>query len=147
LGAVTAMVGLDGLLDRKPAKLSGGQRQRIAIARAILRNAPIVVLDEATAFADPENEEAIIKAVSSLMKGKTVIIIAHRLSTIKNVNQIVVFDQGKIVQKGRHEELIARGGVYAHLWHNYEQAQSWNLCAQEGQNEFRQKDHLRYGVV
>jgi ATP-binding cassette subfamily B protein len=108
-------------------RLSGGQKQRITIARAILRNAPIVVLDEATAFADPENEDAIIKAVSSLMKGKTVIIIAHRLSTIKNVNQIVVFDQGRIVQQGRHDELIASGGVYAHLWHKYEQAQSWNL--------------------
>ena len=128
-------------------RLSGGQKQRITIARAILSDAPIVVLDEATAFADPENEEEIIKAVSSLMKGKTVIIIAHRLSTIKNVNQIVVFDQGRIVQKGRHEELISSGGVYAHLWHNYEQAQSWNLFAQEGENEFRQEDPLRYGVV
>ena len=139
--------GYETVAGDRGIRLSGGQKQRITIARAILRNAPIVVLDEATAFADPENEEAIIKAVSSLMKGKTVIIIAHRLSTIKNVNQIVVFDQGRIVQKGRHEELIASGGVYAHLWHNYEQAQSWNLCAQEGENEFRQKDHLRYGVV
>ena len=108
-------------------RLSGGQKQRITIARAILRNAPIVVLDEATAFADPENEEEIIKAVSSLMKGKTVIIIAHRLSTIRNVNQIIVFDKGKIAEKGRHEELIKNKGVYAVLWNNYEKAQSWNL--------------------
>jgi ATP-binding cassette subfamily B protein len=108
-------------------RLSGGQKQRITIARAILRNAPIVVLDEATAFADPENEEEIIKAVSSLMKGKTVLIIAHRLSTISNVNQIIVFDKGKIAEKGSHEELIKNDGVYAVLWKNYEQAQSWNL--------------------
>jgi ATP-binding cassette subfamily B protein IrtA len=108
-------------------RLSGGQKQRITIARAILRNAPIVVLDEATAFADPENEEEIIKAVSSLMKGKTVIIIAHRLSTISNVNQIIVFDKGKIAEKESHEELIKNDGVYAGLWKNYEEAQSWNL--------------------
>lgn len=108
-------------------RLSGGQKQRITIARAILRNTPIVVLDEATAFADPENEEEIIKAVSSLMKGKTVIVIAHRLSTVRNVNQIVVFDQGKIAEAGRHEELLDNNGIYAKLWNNYQEAMSWNL--------------------
>jgi ATP-binding cassette subfamily B protein len=121
--------GYETVAGDRGIRLSGGQKQRITIARAILRNAPIVVLDEATAFADPENEEEIIKAVSSLMKGKTVIIIAHRLSTIKKVNQIIVLDKGKIAEKGRHEELINNDDVYAHLWNNYEKAQSWNLCA------------------
>ena len=119
--------GYDTVAGDRGLRLSGGQKQRITIARAILRNAPIVVLDEATAFADPENEEEIIRAVSSLMKGKTVIIIAHRLSTIRDVNQIVVFDQGMIAEKGRHGELINNNSVYAVLWENYEQAQAWNL--------------------
>lgn len=120
------------LVGDRGIRLSGGQKQRITIARAILRNAPIVVLDEATAFADPENEEEIIKAVSSLMKGKTVIIIAHRLSTIKNVNQIIVFDKGRIAEKGSHEELIKNNGLYSVLWDNYEEAQSWNLKKTRG---------------
>jgi ATP-binding cassette subfamily B protein len=119
--------GYDTVAGDRGLRLSGGQKQRITIARAILRNAPIVVLDEATAFADPENEEEIIRAVSSLMKGKTVIVIAHRLSTIRDVNQIVVFDQGRIAEKGRHGELINNNNVYAVLWKNYEQAQAWNL--------------------
>jgi ATP-binding cassette, subfamily B, bacterial IrtA/YbtP len=108
-------------------KLSGGQRQRITIARAILRNTPIVVLDEATAFADPENEEEIIKALSNLMKNKTVIVIAHRLSAIKDVEQIVVLDRGKLSETGRHDELLQKQGIYARLWRNYEKAQHWNL--------------------
>ncbi|MCG8549994.1 MAG: ABC transporter ATP-binding protein/permease [Desulfobacterales bacterium] len=119
--------GYDTVAGDRGLRLSGGQKQRITIARAILRNAPIVVLDEATAFADPENEEEIIRAVSSLMHGKTVIIIAHRLSTIRDVNQIVVFDQGRVAEKGRHGELIGNKSVYAVLWENYEQAQAWNL--------------------
>lgn len=119
--------GYETVAGDRGLRLSGGQKQRITIARAILRNAPIVVLDEATAFADPENEEEIIRAVSSLMKGKTVIIIAHRLSTIRDVNQIVVFDKGMIAEKGSHEELIDNNGIYAVLWKNYEQAQAWNL--------------------
>ena len=107
--------------------LSGGQKQRITIARAILRNAPIVVLDEATAFADPENEEEIIRALSNLMQNKTIIVIAHRLSTIQNVEQIVVFDQGKIAESGRHCELLQKRGLYAALWGNFEKAQNWDL--------------------
>jgi len=108
-------------------RLSGGQRQRITIARAILRNAPIVVLDEATAFADPESEEEIIKAVASLTKNKTVITIAHRLSTITHVDQILVFDQGSLIERGKHNDLVANEGLYARLWKNYEAAQNWNL--------------------
>ncbi|MGD9162631.1 MAG: ABC transporter ATP-binding protein, partial [Desulfobacteraceae bacterium] len=109
------------------ANLSGGQKQRITIARAILRNAPIVVLDEATAFADPENEEEIIKALSNLMKNKTVIVIAHRLHAVKDVEQILVFDRGRISETGSHDELIKKQGVYAGLWRSYEKAQNWGL--------------------
>ncbi|MEJ2489795.1 MAG: ATP-binding cassette domain-containing protein, partial [Sulfurovaceae bacterium] len=108
--------------------LSGGQKQRITIARAILRNTPIVVLDEATAFADPENEEEIIKALANLMKNKTVIVIAHRLSTIKDVDQIVVFDNAEVKEKGKHQELLnIEEGIYAKLWGNYEKAQNWDI--------------------
>ncbi len=108
-------------------RLSGGQRQRITIARAILQNRPIVILDEATAFADPENEAALIHALSNLMQHRTVIVIAHRLATIKDADQIVVFDQGKVAEKGRHNELVDLNGVYARLWRNYEEAQGWSL--------------------
>jgi ATP-binding cassette subfamily B protein IrtA len=111
--------------------LSGGQKQRITIARAILRNTPIIVLDEATAFADPENEEEIVKALSSLLKSKTVIVIAHRLSTIKDVEQIVVFDQGEITETGNHDDLMGKQGTYERLWCNYEKARTWDLH-QEG---------------
>lgn len=108
-------------------RLSGGQRQRITIARAILQDCPMVVLDEATAFADPENEAALISALANLMRGRTVIIIAHRLSTIRDADQIVVLDRGRVAEQGVHDELIAAGGVYARLWRNYEQAQGWTL--------------------
>jgi ATP-binding cassette subfamily B protein len=110
-------------------RLSGGQRQRVTIARAILRNAPIVVLDEATAFADPESEEEIIRAIAHLTKNKTVITIAHRLATITQVDQILVFDRGRIVERGRHAALLSNQGLYAQLWGNYEAAQAWDLHA------------------
>jgi len=109
------------------ANLSGGQKQRITIARAVLRNSPIVILDEATAFADPQSEEEIIKALSYLMKDKTVIVIAHRLSTIKDADQIVVFDKGKVVEKAKHKELVENKGEYYELWESYQQAQTWDL--------------------
>jgi len=108
--------------------LSGGQRQRITIARAILQNRPILVLDEATAFADPENEAALIAALSHLMRGKTVLMVAHRLSTIRDADQILVFDQGRLIERGQHETLLQQGGPYARLWHHYEQAQHWTLA-------------------
>ncbi len=107
--------------------LSGGQRQRITIARAILQKRPVLVLDEATAFADPENEAALIEALSVLMRGKTVIMVAHRLSTIRDADQILVFDQGRLAEQGRHDTLAASGGVYARLWRHYETAQHWSL--------------------
>ncbi len=109
------------------ANLSGGQKQRITIARAILRNSPIIVLDEATAFADPENEEEIIKALANLTVNKTVIMIAHRLSTITNSDNIVVFDNGEICEEGTHNQLLKTSGVYSKLWSNYEKASLWNL--------------------
>lgn len=115
------------LAGDRGANLSGGQKQRITIARAILRNTPIIVLDEATAFADPENEEEIVKALANLTINKTVIMIAHRLSTIKNADQIVVFDDGKINEIGIHNELLEKKGVYSKLWSKYEKASSWNL--------------------
>lgn len=119
--------GYDTICGDRGANLSGGQKQRITIARAILRDAPIIVLDEATAFADPENEEKIIKAISNLIIGKTVIIIAHRLSTIKKADQIVVFDKGKVVENGLHEELLANENLYSKLWDSYTQTQIWNI--------------------
>ncbi|MNN50596.1 Lipid A export ATP-binding/permease protein MsbA [compost metagenome] len=109
--------------------LSGGQRQRITIARAILQDRPILVLDEATAFADPENEAALVAALSALMRGKTVLMVAHRLSTICDAQQILVFERGRLVQAGRHAGLLAEGGVYARLWASHEQAQRWALHA------------------
>ncbi len=119
--------GYETMAGERGTSLSGGQKQRITIARAILRNAPVVVLDEATAFADPENEEEIIKALSNLMKDKTVIVIAHRLSTIKDVEQIVVFDRGEITEIGRHDALLKKQGIYEKLWRNFEKAQNWDL--------------------
>jgi len=113
--------------------LSGGQRQRITIARAILQNRPILVLDEATAFADPENEAALIEALSVLMRGKTVIMVAHRLSTIRDADQILVFDRARLVEHGRHDALVSAHGVYARLWRNYETAQNWSLGHQASQ--------------
>ena len=116
--------GYDTPVGEKGAKLSGGQKQRITIARAILKDAPIIILDEATAFIDPQSEEQIIKAVSNLIKNKTLIVVAHRLSTIKNADQILVFDGGEIVQSGTHDELI-KGGAYKKLWDDDESAQIW----------------------
>ena len=109
-------VGYEAHVGERGVKLSGGQRQRIAIARAILKNAPILVLDEATSALDSESERLIQQALADLMAGKTVIAIAHRLSTIARMDRIVVFDQGQIVEQGPHERLVRSGGLYARLW-------------------------------
>ncbi|MEO1190689.1 MAG: ABC transporter ATP-binding protein [Pseudomonadota bacterium] len=108
--------GFDALVGERGVKLSGGQRQRIAIARVFLKDAPILLLDEATSALDSEVEAAIQDSLMTLMEGKTVIAIAHRLSTIAALDRLVVMDQGRIVEQGRHEELIAKGGIYAQLW-------------------------------
>ncbi|MBA0191959.1 ABC transporter ATP-binding protein [Pectobacterium carotovorum] len=119
--------GYDTLAGERGQFLSGGQRQRIAIARALLHNRPILVLDEPTAFADPENEAALLAALGVLMQGKTVIMVAHRLSTIRDADQIVVFDRGRLSESGRHDTLLAAQGRYSELWRHYEQAQNWAL--------------------
>ncbi len=118
--------GIDTIYGTKGVYLSGGEAQRIALARAILRDAPIILLDEATAFADPENEHQIQLAMSELTKRKTVLMIAHRLSTIKNVDLIYVIAEGKIAQQGTHDELVARNGLYKEMWEEYNKAFIWN---------------------
>lgn len=108
--------GFDAHLGERGVKLSGGQRQRIALARAILKDAPILVLDEATSALDSEVEAAIQTALEQVMEGKTVLAIAHRLSTIARMDRIVVLDQGKIVEQGTHEDLLLRDGLYKRYW-------------------------------
>ena len=108
--------GLDTVVGTKGVYLSGGEQQRIALARAILKDAPIVVLDEATAFADPENEHQIQKAFELLTKNKTVLMIAHRLSTVQDADSIIVLSSGKITEQGSHASLLAQHGVYAAMW-------------------------------
>ena len=122
--------GIDTLIGTEGTYLSGGEQQRVALARAILKDAPIVVLDEATAFADPENEVLIQKAFASLTKGRTVIMIAHRLSTVVNADRIIVLDAGQAVESGTHDELVKAGGLYARMWADYNQAASWRISTE-----------------
>ena len=115
------------MVGSKGVYLSGGETQRIAIARAILKDAPIIVLDEATAFADPENEQQIQKAFEGLLSGKTVIMIAHRLSAVQDADQILVMKQGEIVEKGTHKELVQLNKEYARMWDNYMKTTNWHI--------------------
>jgi len=119
--------GYDTVIGEGGANLSGGERQRISIARAIMKDSPVIILDEATANVDPENERDLMTAIKELTKEKTVIMIAHRLKTVRNADQIVVIDKGRIAEQGKHEELVAKGGIYARFIDSRKQAVSWKL--------------------
>ncbi|WP_376774575.1 ABC transporter ATP-binding protein [Paenibacillus eucommiae] len=121
--------GYDTMVGEGGSMLSGGEKQRISIARAILKDAPIVLLDEATASLDPENEKEIQMAIDQLVRGRTVIAIAHRLKTVKNADQIVVLDNGRIVEQGRHQELLALEGLYARMWKLQQETVGWRLSS------------------
>ena len=119
--------GIDTVIGSEGTYLSGGQQQRIALARAVLKDAPIIILDEATALADPENEYLIQKAISEITKDKTVIMIAHRLSSVKNVDKIYVVENGRIVEEGNHHTLIDSGGIYSRMWDEFNQSIQWKV--------------------
>lgn len=120
--------GLNTLVGTGGTYLSGGEAQRIALARAMLKDAPIIILDEATAFADAENEHKIQVAFEKLAKNKTVLMIAHRLSTVKNADQILVFKDGRIAEAGKHEELLGKCGIYSEMWRDYQTSVSWKVA-------------------
>ena len=119
--------GYNTVIGEGGASLSGGEKQRISIARAMLKDAPIVILDEATANVDPENEDRLQRAIEALTRDKTIIMIAHRLKTVRNADQILVVDDGQIVQQGRHQELIRQKGIYADFVLGREEAAGWKL--------------------
>ena len=119
--------GYDTVIGEGGASLSGGEKQRISIARAMMKDSPVIFLDEATANVDPENENELMRAISSLTKEKTVILIAHRLKTVSKANQILVFDHGRIVQSGSHEELLKENGIYRDFIQERKEAVSWKV--------------------
>ena len=119
--------GFHTLIGEGGASISGGERQRISIARAILKDAPIIILDEATANVDPENEKELMEAVEDLTKDKTVIMIAHRLKTVQKADRIFVLENGKIVQQGTHEELMKKDGIYYHFVVERRKAVGWRV--------------------
>ena len=119
--------GVHTMIGSKGIYVSGGEAQRLSIARAFLKNAPILILDEATAFADPDNERLVQKAFENLAKNKTVIMIAHRLSTVTNADCIYVLKDGKIAESGTHDALTAANGIYTHMWNEYNQSVNWQV--------------------
>ena len=119
--------GIDTVVGVNGVYLSGGEQQRIAIARSILKNAPVLILDEATAFADPDNEVRVQEALSVLSKGKTVIMIAHRLSSITKADCIYVLQDGRIAESGTHRKLIEKDGIFSHMWKSYSEAAEWKI--------------------
>ncbi|MFV0528347.1 MAG: ABC transporter ATP-binding protein [Lachnospiraceae bacterium] len=121
--------GYDTIIGENGSTLSGGERQRISIARAILKNAPVVILDEATAALDPENEVEIQAALSSLVRGKTTLVIAHRLRTVVDSDQIIVLDNGRVVECGKHETLMEQAGLYARMYNIQQKSLGWNVSS------------------
>jgi ATP-binding cassette subfamily B protein len=119
--------GYDTLVGEGGSTLSGGEKQRISIARAILKDAPVILLDEATASLDPENEADVQRAIGALIQGRTVVMIAHRLKTVVYADHIIVLDKGRITGQGKHEELLAMGGLYAKLWDLQQKASWWRI--------------------
>jgi ATP-binding cassette subfamily B protein len=120
--------GYETVVGEGGATLSGGEKQRIAIARAIMKDAPIIILDEATANVDPENEKELTEAIANLTREKTIIMIAHRLKTVRNADQILVIDKGRIVQKGKHKELMNEDGIYRNFVSGRQKAVSWKIA-------------------
>ena len=119
--------GVDTVIGAKGVYLSGGEQQRIAIARVLLKNSPIIILDEATAFADPDNESRVQAAFSKLAQGRTIIMIAHRLSTVVNADRIFVLKDGRITAQGTHKELIVQNGLYSSMWRDYQTSVNWKV--------------------
>ena len=119
--------GVHTMIGAKGIHVSGGEAQRLSIARAFLKNAPVLILDEATAFADPDNEQKVQKAFENLSKDKTVIMIAHRLSTVTNADRIYVLKDGAIAEEGSHGELLKSHGIYAHMWEEYNKSVNWKV--------------------
>ena len=119
--------GIDTVIGSKGTYLSGGEQQRIAIARVMLKDSPIIIMDEATAFADPDNEYRIQKALTNISKGKTVIMIAHRLSTVVNADRIYVIKDGEIAESGTSDELMAQNGLFSKMWNNYQASVQWKV--------------------
>ena len=124
--------GIDTVIGTRGTYVSGGEAQRLSIARAMLKDAPILILDEATAFADPDNEVKVQEAFSRLSKGKTVIMVAHRLSSVTNADRICVLKDGEIVETGNHESLTKQNGIYAHMWKEYNQSIQWKVGVSDG---------------
>ena len=120
--------GVDTVIGAKGVYLSGGEQQRIAIARVMLKNSPIIILDEATAFADPDNENRVQKAFSMLSKEKTVIMIAHRLSTVIGADNIFVLQNGQVVEQGTCRELVEQNGLFSQMWHDYQTSVKWKVA-------------------
>jgi ATP-binding cassette subfamily B protein len=127
--------GIDTIIGSKGTYLSGGEQQRIALARAIVKDSPIVLLDEATAFTDPENEHLIQKALRELSRGKTTLMIAHRLTSVQNVDKILVIENGKIAEEGTHTELLKKDGLYKTMWDEYQKSVAWKIATKETVNK------------